>query len=82
MRDTRTSRDRSTRLKRYVWSLAVAWTVVVAGLLAWDVYTVRQVTWDSAINEARVHFKRDQAFRFWAASHGGLYVPTDDCTPH
>ena len=81
MRDTRTFADRSTRIKRYVWSLAVAWTVVVAGLLAWDVYTVRQVTWDLAINEARTHFEEDQAFRLWVSTHGGVYVPTDERTP-
>jgi signal transduction histidine kinase len=81
MRDTRTSRDHASWLKRYIWSLAAAWTVVVAGLLAWEVYTVRQVTWDSAINEARAHFDKDQAFRLWVTSHGGVYVPTDDRTP-
>ena len=81
MRDTRTSIDRLTQLKRYLWSLVVAWIVLVAGLLAWDVYALRQVTRDSAINEARAHLKKDLAFRLWATTHGGFYVPTDDRTP-
>ena len=29
---------------------------------------------------AIAHFNKDQAFRFWAASHGGVYVPTNDRT--
>jgi len=81
VRDTPISRDHPIQLKHYVWSLAVAWTVVVAGLLAWSLSTAHQVTRDLAINEARSHFKRDQAFRFWATTHGGFYVPTNDRTP-
>lgn len=34
-----------------------------------------------AENTARAHFYKDQAFRRWAASHGGVYVPTDERTP-
>ena len=33
-----------------------------------------------AITEARGHFNKDQAFRFWASSHGGVYVPIDERT--
>jgi signal transduction histidine kinase len=68
-------------LERYVWALAAAWTIIVAGLLVWDVHRVRQVTRELATNEARAHFEKDQAFRLWATSHGGVYVPTDDRTP-
>jgi len=71
MSDTRDFKTRPVWLKRYIWSLAVAWTIVVAGLLAWDVHTARQVTQDLALNEARAHFKRDQAFR----------VPLMNCWP-
>ena len=81
MNDSRKIEARSRQWERYVWSLALAWTIVVAGLLAWDVHTVCQVTRDLAINEARAHFMKDQAFRFWATAHGGVYVPTDDRTP-
>ena len=81
MSDARDFETRQVRLKRYVWSLAAAWTIAVAGLMAWDVHTARQVTQALALNEARAHFKRDQAFRFWATTHGGFYVPTDDRTP-
>ena len=32
-------------------------------------------------NEARTHFLKDLAFRFWGASHGGVYVPPTERTP-
>ena len=75
------AKARQRGLKRYVWSLAIAWSVIVAGLLAWAIHTTRQVTEELAITEARGHFERDQAFRIWAATHGGFYVPTDERTP-
>jgi signal transduction histidine kinase len=80
-KDARNSETRYTELKRYVWALVAAWTVFVAILMVLEANHVRQVTHDLAINEARAHFERDQAFRFWATAHGGLYVPIDDRTP-
>jgi len=32
-------------------------------------------------NEARAHFRKDQAFRAWGAAHGGVYVPPTRHTP-
>ncbi len=33
---------------------------------------------EMAVAEARAHFNKDQAIRFWASSHGGVYVPVSE----
>jgi len=53
----------------------------LVGLLAIDIYSIHQVTLELAANEAQAHLKKDNAVRFWAASHGGVYVPITDSTP-
>lgn len=70
-----------TSITHYIWILATVWTLVIAGLLAWNLWQNRQVTRQRAITEARANFNKDQAFRFWATAHGGVYVPTDERTP-
>jgi signal transduction histidine kinase len=59
----------------------VAWTVVIGGSLAWNLYNGHHQTREMATKEARAHFDKDQAFRFWATRHGGVYVPADERTP-
>ncbi|MCB8989896.1 MAG: PAS domain-containing protein [Ardenticatenaceae bacterium] len=70
-----------TTVTRYIWMLAVAWTIIIAGLLAWNLWQNRQITQQIAVAEARANFNKDQAFRFWATTHGGVYVPVDEQTP-
>jgi len=71
----------STEIIRYASILAAAWTVILGGSLAVNIYQIRKMTEEIAISDARAHFNKDQAFRFWVASHGGVYVPVDDRTP-
>jgi PAS domain S-box-containing protein len=71
----------SIKIKRYALLLAIAWTVVIVTLLLYQARQVQQMTQNLAKTEARAHFNKDQAFRFWGASHGGIYVPTDERTP-
>jgi len=72
---------RLRRLRRAVAVVVLAWTLVVAASLGWNLYN----TWDSArdlaAREARTHFNKDQAFRYWASRHGGVYVEVDERTP-
>ncbi len=72
---------REKRLYRYTILLAVLWTVAVASLLLISLYNEQELTQDAAMREARAYFDKDQAFRFWATSHGGVYVPTTERTP-
>ncbi len=77
----RTTQNSSVSIARHMWLLAIFWTLLSAGLLAWNLWGSRQVTNQIAIAQARAHFEKDQAFRLWAASHGGVYVPIDKNTP-
>ncbi len=69
------------QLHRYLWGLAAAWTCVVAALFGWDAWQLRMNTLYLASNEARANFNKDQAFRNWATTHGGVYVPSTSHTP-
>jgi PAS domain S-box-containing protein len=72
---------RLARLRRAVIMSALAWTVVVSGSLAWDIYNTWGNTRDLATREARTHLNKDGAIRMWSARHGGIYVQADPRTP-
>ena len=72
--------SRSHLLSVHFVGLAITWVVVVAGLMSWDFYKIRQAQLHMAKNEAQAHFNKDQALRLWAASHGGVYVPVTEHT--
>jgi PAS domain S-box-containing protein len=57
------------------------WTATVFGMLLWGISRVHETTGLLAEQVARAHFDKDQAFRLWATSHGGVYVPKDERTP-
>ena len=57
------------------------WTLVVAIFLYVLIHNANEQHRDRAETEARTHFNKDYAFRLWAASHGGVYVPISDHTP-
>ncbi|MBI5095627.1 MAG: PAS domain S-box protein, partial [Candidatus Hydrogenedentes bacterium] len=75
------SSDHPIRVSRYVLVVAAMWAATVAGLLAWNILSVRYTIREAAQIEARAHFSKHMAFRAWANSHGGVYVPVDDRTP-
>ena len=57
------------------------WTLLVTASLAWNISQQYRETYEMAAKEARSHFNKDTALRFWASSHGGVYVPVDEHTP-
>ena len=57
------------------------WSLLILALVYLTHSTLNQYTHTVARAEARSHFNKDQAIRYWAASHGGIYVPTNDRTP-
>ncbi len=61
----------------YSGIVAILWTILNISLLAVDIREDLAWVQRIALNEARAYFNKDQAFRFWAASHGGVYVPVD-----
>lgn len=74
-------RGRFTSLYTYAVAVALAWNVIVIGSFLWYVSNARRQTRQNTLSESRAHFDKDQAFRLWGASHGGVYVPTDGRTP-
>ena len=66
---------------RYALAGALLWTLVVGGLLAWNLYQNQAKRIEIATSEAMATIKKDLAFRRWAASHGGIYVVPDENTP-
>ncbi|MBF0344721.1 MAG: DUF3365 domain-containing protein [Nitrospirae bacterium] len=69
------------QLRRYTIAAIVLWTVIVGISLSWEIINEYRQTIELATNEARANFNKDQAIRFWAARHGGIYVPPDERTP-
>ena len=74
-------RSDSARLWRYVALLAAVWTMVIGASLVWSLTKEDHNTQAIALAQAKVHLDEDLAFRQWAASHGGVYVPVDESTP-
>ena len=72
--------DNNISLK-FALTVALLWTAVVGGLLAWDERIERRHADELAKKEARSNFNKDLAFRMWATRHGGVYVPVDARTP-
>lgn len=57
------------------------WTTGAAGSLWWSNQTLQQQSLAVAKMGALSNINKDMAFRIWAASHGGVYVPPDERTP-
>ncbi len=70
-----------TKLIKNTLLIAAAWTMIIIGLVVLDIIALTKATDNLVVREARSHFKRDKAFRFWATTHGGFYVPVTQRTP-
>ncbi len=68
-------------LKRNVLLVALLWTGVIAGLLAWNLREQRDHLLESVTGYARYTYNKDVVYRRWVASHGGVYVPATAATP-
>ncbi|MBI2236834.1 MAG: EAL domain-containing protein [Magnetospirillum sp.] len=77
--------DQQARIRlavwRYIGLAVVLWTAILAVSLWWNVDRQHDVTFELALNTARASFNKDQAYRFWASTHGGVYVEPSDKTP-
>jgi len=59
----------------------LALTVLVVLSYVWNSHNIEQQVITLATKEAQANWKKDQAFRLWAARHGGVYVHPDKRTP-
>ncbi len=72
-------------LRRPFYVLMILWAITICGLMWWGISKIQDDILQHARYIARAHFDKDRAFRVWATSHGGVYVPVDDKTqpnPH
>jgi hypothetical protein len=73
--------DGLSLLYRYYVLALSAIILTIAFSLAWNVYNEKKQTRSLVLNVARSYFFKDQAFRFWASSHGGVYVTVTEQSP-
>jgi diguanylate cyclase (GGDEF)-like protein len=66
--------------RRFGWLLLVAWTVVVAASLVWNLVQQRQETLALAHTAAVALLEKDLLCYRWACGHGGVYVPVTATT--
>ncbi|MEW8417716.1 MAG: DUF3365 domain-containing protein [Candidatus Thiodiazotropha endolucinida] len=73
------------RLRIQLWLAFFGWTLLVLFLLLWAMSNEDAEMLELARQEAIDNFNKDQAFRVWATTHGGVYVPVTERTqpsPH
>ncbi|HEY9079204.1 PAS domain S-box protein [Magnetovibrio sp.] len=66
---------------RYGLFACIGWTVLVIASLFWNYEFLTDQAVFLATSDARSNWNKDQAFRRWAAGHGGVYVEIDENTP-
>ena len=81
MNNTPPDATASSTVLRSAVLAALAWTVVMAGLLIWYMAGSDQQTLAIAHREAAAYIAKDNALRAWVTSHGGVYVPPTEKTP-
>jgi PAS domain S-box-containing protein len=59
----------------------LAWTLIIVLSLAWGISGTRKQSFELATQQAVAYISKDIAFRNWATSHGGVYVPPTEKTP-
>jgi signal transduction histidine kinase len=67
-------------LKRSV-TIALIWTILCFLAASWNISAEKEKTLALAQREARTVIDKDQALRFWATDHHGIYVPVTKDTP-
>ena len=65
---------------RGLWVLAVAWTLVAGGSLAWNLNLIKEHAFAEAKAQATSIYHKDIEYRRWNAGHGGVYVPITEKT--
>ncbi|MDK9706616.1 MAG: DUF3365 domain-containing protein [Desulforhopalus sp.] len=60
---------------------AAAWTIICVLASTWNVMEIMDKSLGLAEKEARTIIDKDQALRYWATDHNGVYVPVTEETP-
>lgn len=67
--------------RKHKWLFVLFLVILVISSALWNSYNVYRQYMELAQKEADAVFNKDLAYRFWATSHGGVYVPVDEKTP-
>lgn len=59
----------------------VSWTIICILATFYNFVVTKDKSLDLAQKEARTILDKDQALRFWATDHNGVYVPATETTP-
>lgn len=71
------------RLKYYVLTLVVGWTLAVGLSAAWNLSAIQRENLEAARITARAAYFKDLMYRRWNASLGGVYAPvTENLQPN
>lgn len=63
------------RGRRMAWLAALIWTTLIALSLLWNAHNEQERFIELAKAEARANLNKDKAFRLWATTKGGFYIP-------
>lgn len=69
------------RIKKYFLIVFLIWTTLIIFSVIWNIRSENEHLTELVKREARVHFKKDKAIRYWASKHGGIYVAKNERTP-
>lgn len=75
------TKNNAQRINRYFVLFVVLWTLVNIWIIYNNIEAEKEKAYELVANDARTHFYKDRAFRLWASSHGGVYVPPTKDTP-
>lgn len=67
-------------IRRMVLYAMASWSLLICVFYGIEVYEESAQTVEIAMSEARARIEKNFAFRQWASSHGGVYVPVDAST--
>lgn len=65
----------------YAFSTIILWSVINVFSAWWNIALEKKLTINNVTNIVRSSFDKDQAYRQWASSHGGVYVEPTEKTP-
>ncbi|MCP4137289.1 MAG: DUF3365 domain-containing protein [bacterium] len=68
-------------ITKLLWSIIIIWSVFVFIIVSWNLYDHSRKYKEIAYNHAGTAFRKDLIYRFWVASHGGVYAPITEKTP-
>jgi hypothetical protein len=81
MKDTPERNIEQAVLIRNCLIYAVVWTGICLLATFWNILEIKDNSMELAQKEAKTVLDKDQAFRYWATQHKGVYVPLTEATP-